>query len=338
MGLKPYLIDVPVKIAIWIRPDCQRKQFEVIKQARPSRLFLVSDGGRNEEEWKAIYQNRKMYDEEVDWDCKIEKIYNDKNLGLYATGQKAGKIIWNKIEYGIFLEDDIIPSVSYFRYCAELLEKYKNDERIESISGMNYLGIYEEATSDYFFSKFSGGWGIATWKRVIKNRCDFSEYGEDPYIMKMLKNNTKGNKWIWNSLVGYAAHGIHEGHIAGSEFYTEFDMYAQSRLQIVPRINLIKCIGATNDAAHSDSIDTIPKGLRRVFDMKVYEMEFPIRHPKFVIDDQIYGKKRNRIMGHNMPLIQFYRRMERIFLLISHKRYAYMIKKIKALGKKRIET
>ena len=37
---KPYLVDVPVKINIWIRRECQRRQFEVIKQARPSILFV----------------------------------------------------------------------------------------------------------------------------------------------------------------------------------------------------------------------------------------------------------------------------------------------------------
>ncbi len=338
MKLKPYLVDVPVKVAIWIRPDCQRKQFEVIKKARPSRLFLVSDGGRNEEEWKAIRLNRKMYEEEIDWECDVTKIYNDKNLGLYATGKKAGEIIWSQIEYGIFLEDDVIPSVSYFRYCAELLEKYKDDERVESIGGMNFLGVYKEAASDYFFTKFSGGWGIATWKRVQDDRCDFSEYGNDPYIMKLLKENTKGNKWLWNSLTGYAANGIHEGHAAGSEFFTEFDMCAQNRLQIVPRVNLISYIGATKDAAHSDSLETLPKGLRRIFNMKAYEMKFPMKHPRFLINDVIYEKKGNRITGHNMPVIQFARRIERIFLLLRHGRIKYLIGKVRNIGKPHCET
>lgn len=46
MDKKPWLVDVPVKVNIWIRPECQRKQFEALKQARPSILFIQSDGGR----------------------------------------------------------------------------------------------------------------------------------------------------------------------------------------------------------------------------------------------------------------------------------------------------
>lgn len=128
--MKPYLVDVPVKINIWTRPECQRKQFEVIKQARPSILFVTSDGGRNEREWQLIYQNRKIYDEEIDWDCKVYKLYMDHNLGMYAMGEKRTELIWNTVDRCIMLEDDILPSVSFFQYCAELLEKYKDDERI----------------------------------------------------------------------------------------------------------------------------------------------------------------------------------------------------------------
>ena len=122
--MKDYLVDVPVRINIWIRPECQRKQFEVIKKARPSILFLISDGGRNEKEWEAIYENRKIFETEIDWDCTIHKIYEEENQGLYAMGAKVANYIWERVDRCIFLEDDHIPSVSFFQYCADLLEKY----------------------------------------------------------------------------------------------------------------------------------------------------------------------------------------------------------------------
>lgn len=112
--MKPYLVDVPVKINIWIRPECQRRQFEIIKQARPSILFVTSDGGRNEKEWELIKQNRKIYDEEIDWECKVYKLYMDHNLGLYAMGKERENLIWNTVDRCIMLEDDILPSVSFF--------------------------------------------------------------------------------------------------------------------------------------------------------------------------------------------------------------------------------
>ena len=110
--MKPYLVDVPVKINIWIRPECQKLQWDVIRKARPSILFIQSDGGRNQSEWDAILKNRKMIDESIDWECKVDRLYEDTNLGLYAMGYKRNQLIWSKVDRCIFLEDDQIPSIS----------------------------------------------------------------------------------------------------------------------------------------------------------------------------------------------------------------------------------
>ena len=67
-------------------------------------------------------------------------------------------------------------------------------------------------------------------------------------------------------------------------------------------------------------------------------MSFPMKHPRFEIEDRIYAKKRNRILGHNMPWIQFYRRVERVFLLLLHGRFKFVGQKIKSIGKANIET
>ena len=163
--MKPFLVDVPVKINIWVRPDCQKRQFEVIKKARPSILFIQSDGGRNDDEWKSINQNRKMYDEEIDWDCTVYKLYEGTNQGMYTMMLKIQELVWSKVDRCIFLEDDIIPCQSFFRFCAEMFEKYKNDPRVFAICGMNHLGIHTECSSDYFFSRYGSIWGIGYWRR-----------------------------------------------------------------------------------------------------------------------------------------------------------------------------
>ncbi len=89
MEKKPYLVDVPVRVNVWIRPEAQRRQFEVLKEARPSVLFLISDGGRNEKEWEAIRQNRALFENEIDWDCKVYKIFEETNNGLYTMSRKG---------------------------------------------------------------------------------------------------------------------------------------------------------------------------------------------------------------------------------------------------------
>ncbi len=315
--MKDYLVDVPVRINIWIRPECQRKQFEIIKKARPSILFLISDGGRNEKEWSAIYQNRKIYDEEIDWNCTVYKVYEDKNNGLYTMGVKTRELVWSKVDRCIFLEDDILPSVSFFQYCAELLEKYKDDERISTICGMNHLGTYDAPKSDYFFSRQGSIWGTATWKRVHDMR-DGIKYADDPYVLDLLRQRTRHNDTFWKKIMGYTKDERYDGHIPGGEFYVEFAMYGHNQLQIIPKKNMICNIGCTEDAAHSLSLNRLPKGIRRVFNMETYELDFPLKHAKYVIPDIEYEKKRNRIMAYNHPVISYIRRWQGTWARITN--------------------
>ncbi len=314
---KPFLVDVPVKINIWIREDCQRKQFEIIRKARPSILFVTSDGGRNEKEWEAIRSNRKMYEEEIDWDCTVYYQYAEENFGLYAMGKKRLELIWSAVDRCIFLEDDIIPSVSFFAYCAELLEKYKDDTRIETICGMNHLGVCEDVTSDYFFSRQGSVWGTATWKRVHDARGDFS-YGSDPYVMKLLKQNTKHNPAFMKKIEAYAKSELYEGHVAGGEFWSEFSMYAHNRVKIIPKYNMINNIGFGDDSEHAKGFKYLNSDTKKLFNMKTYEYEMPLKHPKYVIADVEYEKKRNAMLGYNNKRADFKHRMESNFLRIKH--------------------
>ena len=295
MELKPYLVDVPVKTNIWTREDCQKKQFEIIKQARPSILFIQSDGGRNEQEMEIIRRNRKMIDEGIDWDCTVYRLYEEENKGMYTMGLSVEKFVWETVDRCIFLEDDILPTVGFFTYCAELLEKYKDDQRIECICGMNHLGVHDDVESDYFFSRQGSIWGVATWKRVADEMSSF-DYGNDQYVMNLLKQRTKKNKIAWERLNAYHKQSTFEGHVPGTEFWYEFHMYSQNRLQIVPKRNMINNIGFGDSSAHFDTLNKMPKSIRNLFNMETYELDGPINHAKYVIPDLEYEKKRNDIL------------------------------------------
>lgn len=329
MEKKPYLVDVPVRVAIWIRPECQRKQFEIIKEARPSILFIQSDGGRNEKEWKSIRINRKMFDEEIDWNCKIYKIYEETNLGLYSMGKKMVDLIWSTVDRCIFLEDDDIPSVSFFRYCAELLEKYKDDLRICRISGINRFGESTNVKSDYFFSPIGHISGTATWRRVYENRDFYFEYAKDEYVMKILKQNTKKDKVFWKRILGYTHNNYFEGHVAGGEFFNSLEYYSQNQLNIIPKYNLISNVGATADSAHSDTLDQLPKGVRNLYNRKTYEIEFPIKHAKYVIPDMEYYTKVEKLEAHNRPVVRTYRKIVRLLLKVKKGDFVYIVDRIK---------
>ena len=326
--MKPWLVDVPVRVQVWIRPECQKAQFEVIKKARPSILFLISDGGRNEKEWEAIKANRALLDEGIDWDCTVYRLYEDHNNGLYTMSRESSELIWSKVDRCIFLEDDYIPSVSYFGFCAELLEKYKDDERIEAICGMNHCGVWEDASADYFFSPVGSIWGQAFWKRTYESRDPEHTYGADPYVMKLLDRHTKNEKSFNAAFKGYAKNKMYENHIAGGEFHHRFAIHGQHKLYIIPKYNMICNIGCTSNSAHASEYKLLPRGIRQVFNMKTYEYDLPLKHMNYVIPDEEYEKKRNRIMGIGHPLVRKWRKFEGIFLSLKHKGLKGLFSKI----------
>ncbi len=316
--MKPYLVDVPVTVLLWIRPDAQRKQFEIIKQARPSTLLVISDGGRNEEEWKLIHENRKMYETEIDWECTVHRFYSDVNLGTYGCIQKMHEFVWERVDRTIFLEDDILPSISFFEFCAELLEKYKDDTRIYAICGMNHEGISEQVQSDYFFSRYGSIWGHAFWKRTYEQYYDYS-YKDDPYTLSLIEEAASitipAHK---KQIEKVAANGEYDGHLPGGEYFMNFMIYGQHQLLIIPKKNMITNIGCDDSAAHSTDINNLPKGIRRVFNMERYEAEFPLKHPKYVFPDTRYEKVRNRIMGFGHPMVTMYRNAESVYRNIKN--------------------
>ena len=334
-SLKPALVNVPVRVNIWIRPECQKRQFEILKEARPSILFLISDGGRNEREWKAIRQNRKMIDEQIDWECTVYRLYEDKNQGLYTMARKGAKLIWSIVDRCIFLEDDYVPSITYFQFCAELLERYKDDERIEAICGMNHCETWDNATADYFFATEGSIWGIATWRKRYEERDFEFSYAKDPYVMGLLKKKLKNEKGFWRKVEGYPYNPLLENHTPGGEFFYRLAIHMERRLYIIPKKNMISNVGCTADGAHAAEYHLLPKGIRRVFGMKTYELEGSLKHMKYVIADEEYVKRRNRIMAVDHPLVAFWRRMESFFLTVRYKGARGIFNKIRKKAQRR---
>ena len=312
---RPALVNIPVRVNIWIRPECQRAPFEVLKKACPSVIFLQSDGGRNETEWDAIRRNREIFDNEIDWNCTIYKFYEDHNNGLYAMAHKVQSFIWTKVDRCLFLEDDQIPSVSCFAFHAELLERYKNDLRIQCICSMNQLEVYSECTSDYFFSRQGSIWGCSYWRDRVQIR-DLFKQANDPYTLNLLKQRTRHNKTAWRRLNAYLKQDKYDGHVAGSEFFIEFSMYGHNMVQIVPKKNMLSYVGDTENSEHASERSLLPKAVRRMYGMKAYELDFPLKHPVFVIPDISFEQRRNRIVGHNTPIRSFLRRIETTFYYV----------------------
>ena len=146
-----FKLTTPVLYLAFNRLDSVKKTFPEIQKAKPRQLFVACDGPRSREEKERTDTVRKYILENINWKGKVKTLFRDRNLGCkYAI---AGAMDWffENVKQGIILEDDCLPDQSFFRFCHEMLEKYKDDKKIMSISGYNYLDGIDIKESYYFW-------------------------------------------------------------------------------------------------------------------------------------------------------------------------------------------
>ena len=298
--------EVPVLLIFFCRDEVLRQVFECVKRVKPTKLYLYQDGPRNESDMRGIEACRHIVSQ-IDWDCEVHKYYQEKNVGCDPSEYIAQKWMFEKEERGIVLEDDDVVSDSFFYFCEELLERYKDDERINMICGMNHLGHYDKPGTSYIFTKTVSITSWASWKRVIDTWDPNYSFIDDEYQKYCLKNllgkyyDRVIRTWKMQKESGKA----HYEGILGS------NMYLNNRLNIVPTCNLVKNIGLTPDATHTkNTINTMPRGLRCIFFAPIYELDFPLKHPKTVTEDIGYEKLIRAIVSPN-SIITFLRKIER---------------------------
>lgn len=319
--MKEANIDIAVLLIFFARPKQFEKVFEVVKQAKPSRLYLYQDGPRKgkPEDMAGIIKCRAIAFE-IDWNCEIHTYFQSENVGCDPSEYIAQKWMFQTEEEGIVLEDDDVPSLSFFPFCKELLERYREDERINMICGMNNTKICEYTPYDYLFTTSGSICGWASWKRVIDTWDEKYSILKDSFNLQQLKN-------YLDSFTEGAAHinAVKRHQRSGKAYYESIlstSMHLNHRLNIVPARNMITNIGVTANASHSVSdIRMLPKGIQRIFNMPAFEVEFPIKHPPYVLEDMEFKDRIDRIMGKGHPLVRYYRKGASILRRMKYKDY-----------------
>ena len=299
-------IDIPVLIIFFNRPKMVQKVFDAVKEARPSKLFLYQDGprtGRDDDVYN-IQRSREVFQDKIDWDCEVHTLYQEKNFGCDPSEYLAIRWFFNNVEAGVILEDDDVPSVSFFQYCKEMLDKYKDDKRISMVCGMNHLGTYQpySSNSDYFFSKASSIWGWATWRRFVDLWDTKYSFLEDEEKLKIMEKNFLHSKTMKSDRVRFDLYikKCKEHRDSGKEFYET--LVSSTRLltgglSIFPCKNMISNIGNEGESTHApSSLKLLPRATQKVFNIKRYELTFPFKHPNEVVSNDKYAFKKEALM------------------------------------------
>jgi len=269
MNKKIFNLTTPILFLVFNRPDTTKQVFEEIRKAKPKELFIAADGPRNAEEKKKTDEVKKIVSK-IDWPCKVKTLFRDKNLGCkYAV---SGAIDWffENVECGVILEDDCLPSQSFFRFCQEMLIKYKEDEKIMHISGTN-VEVISSLKESYFFSNTYNVWGWATWKRAWKKYDVEIKDWEGIRFSKKFFKITEGYNFITRIKSWRLYQLTYSKKINTWDYQWDLCLKENLGLSIIPKKNSITNLGF-DDGTHTTNYCLSKKTLEKK------EITFPLIH------------------------------------------------------------
>jgi hypothetical protein len=244
------LLGTALLFMVFNRPDTTLRVFNAIRRARPTRLYVAVDGPRPDRagEVARVEIVRKIATA-VDWPCDVKTLFRDQNLGCKRA--VSGAITWffEHEEEGIILEDDCLPNFDFFNFCENMLEYYRDDERVHVITGNNFQNGQQRGSGTYYFSKYNHCWGWATWRRSWRNyQGDLSFWPSWKQSDDWRSNcPDKVERRYWEKIFNQ----VHAGGIDSWAYPWTACVWKHGGLTVTPNVNLVANIGFGVDATHT---------------------------------------------------------------------------------------
>lgn len=261
-----------VALIVFNRPEMTRRVFAAVARARPARLFLIADGPRADRSGEAARcEEVRRIVSAVDWPCQAETNFSSENLGCRRRVISGLNWVFSKAEEAIILEDDCLPDPSFFPYCWELLERYRNQNQIGFIAGFNPLEKSFPFNYSYYYTVMTPIWGWAVWRRA------WQEYDESMRSWPLVKEAGLLHLLFPDKRVVAYWSKVFDSMYLGTgpntwDYQWTYTCWTRNWLNILPARNLIQNIGVGGDATHPQSSDpdlTLPAG----------SLSFPLEHP-----------------------------------------------------------
>jgi len=273
------MYETPILLVTFNRPKHTSEVLAQIKLQQPRYLYVFQDGARDEipedrEKCKAV---RELINREVDWNCNLKTLYEEKNLGCGYGPVKAISWLFENEEQGIILEDDIVPSKDFFRFSVEMLIKYRDDNRIWMISGMNRMERWKPNCQSYVFTRLGNTWGWASYRRAWK-------YFDHDMITwftgdgKAKINKIVGEKKFEAYEKDFDFHCSPERRNDVWDYHWHFARLYYSGLCVVPSVNLVSNIGFDQESTHTFGKDS------SITTLKIIDLVFPLKNHSVKID------------------------------------------------------
>jgi len=295
--------DVPILLLIFNRPDVTEQVFKEVRKLKPAKLFISADGPRanRPDDAENCRITREVITEHIDWQCEVQTLFQSKNLGCKYAVVAGLDWFFEQVEEGIVLEDDDIPDPSFFLFCKELLEKYRNDPRVMTIEGTSIQDKNPRFKNEdsYYFSRMPMGWGWAGWRRSWKlydvEIKDWPEVKAAGTLREKFANPGAYERFarVWDD--------YYDGKINSYDGQMVFAFVKNDGVSITPNKNLVANIGFGAAATHLNKLDS------KWANMQTFPVAFPLRHPKEIVinksaDDYLYREyfKLDKKLHHRM--------------------------------------
>lgn len=265
----------PILLLIFNRPDTTASVFARIKEVKPAKLFVAADGPRHKRNGEAelCQQAREIVLSQIDWDCEVTTLFREENLGCGKAVSEAISWFFEQVEEGIILEDDTLVDVSFFYFAAELLERYRNNPSVTSITAANLMADKMPALANsYTFSNYGGIWGWASWRRAWQG-YDYSiaSWNRLSTRLQFLYRYGIGQTLFFHSLFRKVTV---EKNLNTWDYQWWYHQLQQSGLAVIPQQNLMKNIGFGSAATHTSN------EINLELIVPVAEISFPLKHPE----------------------------------------------------------
>ena len=274
----------PVAMLIFNRPETTARVFERVREARPPKLLVVADGPRADRPGEAgRCREARAVVEAVDWPCELMTDYSEANLGCGERISSGLDWIFESVAEAIMLEDDCVPDPSFFRFCEELLDRYRGEERVMHISGDNFQSVGRAGgavgslrrlagrgrSPSYYFSRYPHVWGWACWRRAwIQYDFEMTRWRDgDDSVLERFADPAEREFWrrTWDQVA--------RGDIDTWDYQWAQACLRRDGLAAMPRANLVSNIGFGEGAHHTSGAEN------PLANLGTEGMRFPLVHP-----------------------------------------------------------
>jgi len=286
----------PVLLIGYNRSDFIEKQLDILRKAAPERLYVAVDAPKDGDRESAAANKRiRELVAAADWTTNVFTMFQERNIGCKYAVSKAITWFFENEESGIILEDDCMASLDFFRFATEMLDRYKDDERIGAVNGFSFFGSRTDCSQTYRFSIHMDVWGWASWRRVWKD-YDVELYEKEELVSAAIRSSTM-TAYFKKLSLDYI--GRLRNSLSTWDVQLQMLFFIKRYLSIVPSERLVVNIGLSDErATHTSGYNYWARSWKTFG-----SLDEPIVHPGRVEQDLKTDNLRERMEGAILPRI-----------------------------------